>query len=181
MVGMKRRQSQAKAERHSRTIQALQLRASGATYRQIGQALGVSEPTAWRLVQQESEAAIRESAAEVLELELQRLDRMQMGLWPDAIDGNVRAVEATLRIMDQRAKLLGLYDRAGDAQFPRGGDVEGVIIITGETSEEYIAGLRAMRGIAGYELPLPPTNGNGNGHVIEREGPEERFSRPGAS
>jgi hypothetical protein len=152
---MRKRQSQARAERRSKTIQALGLRASGATYRQIGDALGVSEPTAWRLVQRESESMIRESASEVLELELQRLDRMLMGLWPDAIDGNVPAVLATLRIMEQRAKLLGLYDRPAQQD-----DVPsaGVVIIRGETQEDYIAGLRAMRGV----LPLPP--GNGNGH-----------------
>jgi Homeodomain-like domain len=152
---MRKRQSQAKAERHHKTMQALQLRASGATYRQIADVLGVSEPTAWRLVQQETQSIIRESAAEVLELELTRLDRMQMAVWPEAIQGDHAAIDAVLRIMHHRARLLGLYDRAGQQQdaYP-----QGAIIIPGEcSSSEYINALRAIRG----ELP-PPSNGNGH-------------------
>jgi DNA-binding Lrp family transcriptional regulator len=152
----KRRQSQAKAERHSKTMQALQLRASGATYKQIAAALGVSEPTAWRLVQRESESIIRESAAQVLELELTRLDRLQMAVWPEAINGDAQAIDRVLKIMDMRAKLLGLYDHESQ---PEQFQPEGVVIISAESSqEEYIAGLRALRG----ELPPPTTNGNGD-------------------
>jgi hypothetical protein len=155
---MRKRQSQAKAERRNKVVQALGLRASGASYKQIGQVLGVSEPTAWRLVQQESANLISESAQEVLELELQRLDRLQLGLWAKAINGDVYAVDRVLRIMEQRAKLLGLYDRAPEPEQPT---QQGVVVIQGDTSEDYIRGLQAMRGI-GAPLPLPPSNGNGH-------------------
>jgi hypothetical protein len=140
-------------------VQALGLRASGATYRQIADVLKIDKMTAWRLVTEESANAIQETAREILELELTRLDQLQMGLWAKAINGDVQAVIAVLRIMDMRAKLLGLYDRAAEArQLQRGTDVEGVVVIQGEASEdEYIAALRAMRG----ELALPPSNGNG--------------------
>jgi len=140
-------------------MQALSLRASGATFRQIAAALGVSEPTAWRLVRQESESFIRESAAEVLELELTRLDRMLMGIWPAAINGDLQAIDRALKIEDMRAKLLGLYDRASQPdRLPPRGIEEGVVIIARDASQEdFIAGMRAIRG----ELPLPPSNGNG--------------------
>jgi Homeodomain-like domain len=164
VVTRRQRQSRAKAERHSKTMQALALRAAGATYKQIAGELGVSEPTAWRLVQQESAKIIRETAAELLELELTRLDRMLMAVWPAVINGDLAAIDRALKIEDMRAKLLGLYDRAPD-QLPRGTDVEGVVIITGESSQEYIAGLQALKG----ELALPPptlteADANGNGH-----------------
>jgi hypothetical protein len=41
-------------------------------------------------------------------LELARLDRLQVAVWDDAMDGNVRAVDTALRIIDRRCKLLGL-------------------------------------------------------------------------
>jgi hypothetical protein len=169
VVTRKRRQSQAQAERRSKTLQALALRASGATYKQIAQALEVSEPTAWRIVQQEAENAIQESAREILDLELTRLDRLQMGIYADAISGDLSAIDRVLKIMEQRAKLLGLYDRAPQQdQLPS----EGVVIIRGETTEDYIAGLRAIRaaeethGVSSTDsmrgpLALPPSNGNG--------------------
>ncbi len=154
MVTRKQRQARASAAKRDQTLQALQLRASGATYRQIADVLGIDKMTAWRLVQEEAASAIQEQASEVLQLELTRLDRMQMGLWTKAIDGDVQAVDKVLRIMEQRAKLLGLYDRAPEPdQLPS----EGVIVIRGESQEEYIAGLKAIRG----ELPMPPSNGNG--------------------
>jgi hypothetical protein len=151
-----RKRAQARAQKRDLAYQALHLRASGATYKQIAQALELPNlMAAWRLVNQEIENTIRETAAEIVELELRRLDQMLMGIWPHAINGDHQAIDRALKIEDMRAKLLGLYDRAADAA-PRGGDVEGVVIITGETSEEYIAGLRAMRGIS-----PPPSNGNG--------------------
>lgn len=52
----------------------------------------------------------------MLELELTRLDRLQMALWSDAINGSVQAVDKVLCIMEQRAKLLGLYRQADAGQ-----------------------------------------------------------------
>ena len=40
--------------------------------------------------------------------ELARLDRMQVGLWPQVIKGNHGAIDRVLRIMERRARLLGL-------------------------------------------------------------------------
>jgi Homeodomain-like domain len=159
MVTRRQRQSRASAAKRDQTLQALQLRASGATYRQIADVLGIDKMTAWRLVQEEAASAIQESAREILDLELTRLDRLQMGLWAEAINGDVAAVDRVLRIMEQRAKLLGLYDRAPEQDRP---SAEGVVIIRGETSEEYIRGLQEMRGFVTPPLPLPPSNGNGH-------------------
>jgi Homeodomain-like domain len=159
VVTRRQRQQRASARNRDLTLQALQLRASGATYRQIGEVLGIDKMTAWRLVQEESAKEIQESAREVLQLELQRLDRLLMAVWPDAINGDVQAINGALKIEDMRCRLLGLYDRAGEQQ--QQGDVQqGVIIIRGETQEEYIAGLRAMRGIGELPMPLPPSNGH---------------------
>jgi uncharacterized small protein (DUF1192 family) len=41
-------------------------------------------------------------------LELSRLDAMQRAIWPKAMEGDSRAIETCLKILDQRAKYLGL-------------------------------------------------------------------------
>jgi len=41
-------------------------------------------------------------------LEALRLDQMQAALWQRATDGEVRAIDRILRIMERRARLLGL-------------------------------------------------------------------------
>ena len=41
-------------------------------------------------------------------LELTRLDAPEVGLWDKAVSGDVKAVNAVLRIIEQRSRLLGL-------------------------------------------------------------------------
>ena len=41
-------------------------------------------------------------------LELTRLDALQVGLWDKAVSGDEKAVNAVLRIIEQRSRLLGL-------------------------------------------------------------------------
>lgn len=95
-----------------RRTQAIQLRLAGAEWQQIADTLGYADRAAANKdVTRALETAAREqrASADVLrETELQRLDRMQRGLWAAAISGDVRAVEAVLRVMDRRMKLLGL-------------------------------------------------------------------------
>ncbi len=90
---------------------AIALRCTGATYRAIAKALSVSVSTAHDLV---SKAIVerREQKAkrtdELVELELERCDQLQRALAKKANEGNERAVTASLKIMERRAKLLGL-------------------------------------------------------------------------
>jgi hypothetical protein len=50
----------------------------------------------------------RVSAEELREVELLRLDRLQAAVWGAAVQGDLRAIETCLKILDRRAKLLGL-------------------------------------------------------------------------
>ena len=95
-----------------RQAQALELRKQGKSYRAIGDRLGVSQMQAHRDIQDELKrlAALNlNSADELRQLELERLDRIIDGLdhWVQA--GNAQAAMAILKAMDTRAKLLGLY------------------------------------------------------------------------
>ncbi|MBP2325344.1 Ni,Fe-hydrogenase III large subunit [Kibdelosporangium banguiense] len=97
---------QVAAERRAR---ALELRKAGASYEQIAQQCGYSHRgTAHRAVMQALASVADELAADVRDLELTRLDSMLMGLWRAARDGDGSAVDRVLKIMERRAKILGL-------------------------------------------------------------------------
>ncbi len=94
-----------------REVEALNLRKSGATYDQIGKALGITTQGAYkaiirslkRLNEQNSE-----SSEELRRLEVERLDRMLVAIWPQVLNGNQGAVDRAIKISERRAKLLGL-------------------------------------------------------------------------
>jgi len=106
--GARRGQLEAIAERR---VRALELRKAGAPYRQIARELGVDTHTAWADVAAEL-AGLRETtvteATELRALELERLDAMNAGLWPQIRTGSPPAVTAGVRICERRSRLLGL-------------------------------------------------------------------------
>jgi len=118
------------AAKRDRAVKALDLRIDGATYRQIGAHLGVSECTAYHDVQDELgrlDAIGKEKAERLRELEIRRLDALTMALAPGIQSGDVRAILAAVRVMERRAKLLGLD---GPQRFagPDGGPVAITVI-----------------------------------------------------
>ena len=89
--------------------QALQMRKAGLTYQVIADKLKYKDPSgAEKAVQAALRAIIQEPAEEYLQLELARLEAMLMALWPKVGAGNVHAVDRVLKIMERRAKYLGL-------------------------------------------------------------------------
>ncbi|GGM77075.1 hypothetical protein GCM10012275_54630 [Longimycelium tulufanense] len=95
--------------------QALELRKAGATYDQIAERLGFSSKSRAResVIAALAELTL-EPAREVLTLELERLDAMLLGLWRQARAGDLGTVDRVLKIMDRRAKYLGL-DKVADS------------------------------------------------------------------
>lgn len=111
--------------------QAARMRSRSMTYQQIGDALGMSRQAAHKAVLRAIADIPKEDAAEVLSLELNKLDQYEQRLFEvlDAshmkvsnsgkvvfFDGEpvsddqpiIQAVTALLRVGDRRAKLLGL-------------------------------------------------------------------------
>lgn len=87
----------------------IELRRSGATWSVIAERVGYAGPSgAYKAYQRAAERMIRPNLEELRDTELDRLDRLQLGLWGKAIQGDVRAVDSVLRIIDRRARLLGL-------------------------------------------------------------------------
>lgn len=96
------------AERRAR---ALDLRAAGNTFESIAQTMGYTDKSrAYKDVMAALADITREPATELLTLELRRLDELQLRLIPDLDDDNMRgaAVQTILRIMDRRARYLGI-------------------------------------------------------------------------
>lgn len=88
---------------------ALELRLAGDTFQSIADKLGCSKHTAHSLYEKALDATIKEPAARIREAELLRLDGIFAGFWPAAQRGDPVAAAGCLKVMEHRAKLLGLY------------------------------------------------------------------------
>lgn len=94
-----------------RQLEALDLRMRGFSFRAIGDKLEVSHQQAYRDVMNELArlASERDGKVEELrQLELERLDMLLKGLEPMARTGNPGAVNSYIKVMERRAKYLGL-------------------------------------------------------------------------
>ena len=92
-----------------RRARALEMRIACYTYRQIAEELEyASEQQAYEAVRDEMAKAVREPVAALREQELDRLNKMLYALWPNIEAGNQGAIQTGLRVMERRAKLLGM-------------------------------------------------------------------------
>jgi DNA-binding CsgD family transcriptional regulator len=99
--------------RKQREAEVLNYRVQGHSYQAIAEQMHIPASTAY-------EYAIRamarivpvEQAQEVLRMELARLDAMEAAIFDQAAHGEYAAIEACLKISNQRARLLGLYPAA---------------------------------------------------------------------
>lgn len=99
----------ATVETLDRRRQAVQLRLDGLSYEAIAAQLGWrSHASAHNAVQRGLADAVREPTEQLIRLEVARLDELHRALWPAALAGNVGAVDRVLRVMERRARLLGL-------------------------------------------------------------------------
>lgn len=95
----------------ARQAKAIELRKSGASYRAIGRVLGCSEATAHRDVRKALRRIIAfgdRQAEEYRQLELERLDAIQLGVWLRMRTGDPHAADVARKVSESRRKLLGL-------------------------------------------------------------------------
>ena len=103
------------AERREKTLQLVR---SGMPYRQVVRALEQSGiKTSPATVSRDLEFLYREyreqslaSVEEAMTHDLERLDDLLQGIWFSARGGNLKAVDRVLRVIDQRARILGYAD-----------------------------------------------------------------------
>jgi hypothetical protein len=87
----------------------IELRRAGLTWATIAKETGYSGPSgAYKAYQRAAERLIRPNLEEYRDMEIDRLDRLQAGVWQSAAQGNVKSIDAVLRIINTRARLLGL-------------------------------------------------------------------------
>ena len=92
-----------------RQRQALELRKAGVTLDEIAKAVGFkSRQAAHDSIQRALMAIPRLAAEELRNLDLERLDKLALAVWPKALQGDIQAINAALAILTRRAKLLGL-------------------------------------------------------------------------
>lgn len=87
----------------------LEYRRAGMTFPVIAERVGYASHAGaraayWRAMKR----TLQEPADEIRQTEIDRLDRLQLAMWPKAMQGDSTAVATILRIMERRAKLLGL-------------------------------------------------------------------------
>lgn len=90
---------------------AFELRRQGLSIREIGARLGISHTHVLRhisAVLADLRAEALTNADEWRALELDRLDGLQAALRPRIGEGDPKAIDTALRIMERRSKLLGL-------------------------------------------------------------------------
>jgi hypothetical protein len=129
---------------------AHRLRVDGVAWSDIALATGYSSPAVCPMAVTAylQKAAVRRTPEQqhaALQVELDRLDALQRGCWQAATTGEVKSAQLALKIIVERAKLLGLDQIPEDAQ-PR-------TIVIGGSEQEYIAGLKRV--IAGTESTPP--------------------------
>jgi cysteine synthase len=81
------------------------------SYAEIGKTIGRDQAACYRAVSKHLEtvrAQSAETAQELREVELQRLDRLLAVVGPMAESGDLQAVDRVLRIQERRAAYLGL-------------------------------------------------------------------------
>jgi AraC-like DNA-binding protein len=98
-----------KPEQLQRELAVLELRKTGANWRQIAEAVGYTHASAARKAYLRAyDRTLQAPADELRELELDRLDRLQMAYWKDAIEGNIKAADYVLKVIQVRARITGI-------------------------------------------------------------------------
>jgi hypothetical protein len=120
---MRSRTSAKGIERQKQLSQFLADRLRGKSFREIGEAQTprISPQAVHKAITTALKGVVAESVAELRALEALRLDELQNAIWPQALLGDIAAVDRCLAIMKRRAQMLGLdlqssYGRDGDGE-----------------------------------------------------------------
>ena len=98
-----------KPEVLDKEAQVVQLRRGGLTWDLIAQRVGYKHPASARDAYMRASARIvRDDIDAIRQTEEDRLDIAQSAIWDKVLDGDVQAVNTLIRVMERRAKLLGL-------------------------------------------------------------------------
>jgi hypothetical protein len=101
--------SKRRLKARERWLAALELRKKGLTFEAIAEELGYAgRQQAYTAVMKALKETLREPTEELRSLEAERLDAITDALWEDTKRGDTAVIDRILKIMERRAKLLGL-------------------------------------------------------------------------
>ena len=141
-------------------VKVLELRRAGLTWQRIAEETGYADHTgAYAAYKRAIKRTQQQPADELRETELDRVDRLQLALWPKAMKGDNASINTIVRLMERRARLLGL-----DTPIKIQQD------ITTWTGDESID--RAVRDLAAL-LTANDENSSGASDVGEHQGESE--------
>lgn len=108
---------------------ALSLRLSGLDFDKIAAKVGYTNRSgAWKAVNNllaERRHESEQEAKELLVVELDRVDAMLVAVWDSALKGNLQAVDRVIKLLERRAKYLGLDAPArSEVSGPDGGPLQ---------------------------------------------------------
>jgi len=90
-------------------MQALELRKAGVPYLRIAEVLGYASGSgAHKAVATALKKTLQEPADDLRRLELERLDAMLSAIWASVKQGQYGAIDRAIKIMERKAKLLGM-------------------------------------------------------------------------
>ena len=163
------------AELEAKEAKVLELRRAGFTFQRIAEEVGYATPSgAQRALERIMTRNVPQAPEEFRWQELDRLDRMQVALWPRAMKGDDRAIGTIVRLMERRARLVGIdapqriqaevvnYDGNRDID----GDIERIVNI--------------LRGVGSSE-PLEVEGGTSESGTITTAGELENLALHGGA
>ena len=90
-------------------IKVLELRRAGLTWQSIAEETGYADHTgAYAAYKRAIKRTMQQPADELREQELDRIDRLQLAAWPNAMKGDTKSIMKIVKLMERRARLLGL-------------------------------------------------------------------------
>lgn len=90
-------------------LMVLNYRRGGYTWDEIAQKTGYADASgAYLAYKRAIKRTMQQPADEIRQQEIDRVDRLQLAIWGKAMQGDIRAVLAIAKLMERRAKLLGL-------------------------------------------------------------------------
>ena len=92
-----------------KVLAAIELRKRGKNFQEIAATCGWKNRNgAYLAITRYLQQSLREGTDELIQLEVERLDQLLDAVWTSSMSGDPKSVAAALKIMERRAKLLGL-------------------------------------------------------------------------
>ena len=121
---------------------AQQLKIAGATWEEVAKALGYeSSDSAFQSVKKARRKRSKAEMEDSLDLELDRLDTLQLAHWRQAIHGDHKSTQVVLGIMAMRMKYLGLEKKPDSAEQV----TNNAAIFIGGSQQDYVEALQKAR------------------------------------